>query len=129
MRSHGVPGFPDPAGGNLPKPQVVTARQQDPSRFDAADGSCHHLLPAGGGNGDPPAAIAQDWSSFRAFARCMRSSEGVADWPDPSSRSGSDRRPAFALTAAGLDPTSPQLRAKARRCAARQHLAGLPAAH
>ena len=38
MRSHGVPGFPDPAGGNLPKPQVVTARQQDPSRFDAAAG-------------------------------------------------------------------------------------------
>jgi hypothetical protein len=132
MRSHGVPTFPDPSSSGLPKAQVVNARKDNPSRFDTANSACRHLLPGGGtsgGNGETPAQIAQDWNDLRKFARCMRS-HGVPNWPDPTSRSTSDNRPAFNLTAAGLYPNSqPQLRMKAQQCASLLHLGGLPAAH
>jgi hypothetical protein len=128
MRSHGVPTFPDPtAGGQIDKTQVVAARRDDPSRFDAADTACRHLAP-NGGNGETPAEIALDWSAFRKFARCMRS-DGVSNWPDPTSRSATDRRPAFDITAVGLDGNSSQLRAKAQQCASLLNLGGLPPAH
>lgn len=132
MRSHGVPTFPDPDSSGLPKAQVVNARKDNPSRFDAANTTCRHLLPSGGTsgfNGETPAQIAQDWNDFREFARCMRS-HGVPNWPDPTNRSASDNRPAFNLTAVGLYPNSqPQLRTKAQQCATLLHLGGLPAAH
>jgi hypothetical protein len=128
MRSHGVSTFPDPvAGGEIPKPEVVTARKADPSQFDAANNACRHLLP-NGGNGETATEIAQDWTSFRRFARCMRA-DGVPSFPDPTSRSSTDRRPTFDLTGAGLDGSSPQLRATAQHCASQVHLNGLPAAH
>jgi hypothetical protein len=128
MRSHGVPAFPDPNGrGEIPKPQVVSARQSDPSRFDSANSACDHLLPSGGGNGETPADIARDWNQFRQFAQCMRD-HGVPNWPGPTARSATDRRPAFSITAAGLDGNSSQLRAKAQQCAAQLHMNGLPAA-
>jgi hypothetical protein len=133
MRSHGVPSFPDPESSGLPKTQVVNARKDNPSRFDTANTACLHLLPSGGasgGNGETRAQIAQDWTDLGKFARCMRS-HGVPNWPDPTSRSTSDNRPAFNLTAAGLYPNSqPQLRTKAQQCASLLHLVGgLPAAH
>ena len=128
MRSHGVPTFPDPnSSGQIPKTEVVSASKSNPSRFDSADSACRHLLP-NGGNGETPAQIAQDWSEFRDFARCMRS-HGVSNWPDPTSRSTTDRRPAFDITAVGLDGHSPQLRATAQQCALLVHLGGLPPAH
>ena len=124
--------LPDPDSNGLPKTQVVSARKGDPSRFDSANSACRYLLPSrgtSGGNGETPAQIAQDWIAFRTFARCMRS-HGVPNWPDPTSRSTSDSRPAFNITAVGLDGTSPQLRAKAQQCASLLHLGpGLPAAH
>ena len=128
MRSHGVLAFPDPSSsGQIPKTQVVNAREANPSRFDAANTSCRHLLP-NGGNGETPAQIAQDWVQFRKFARCMRS-HGVPNWPDPTNRSTSDHRPDFNLAASGLDPNSPQLKTKAQQCSTLLHMGGLPAAH
>lgn len=126
MRSHGVPSFPDPdSSGRIPKPQVLQARQSDPTRFDAADRGCQHLLPSGG-SGETPAALAQEWNEFRKLARCMRSN-GLSNWPDPTSRSGSDRRPTFNLTAVGIDIHSPHVLVKVRHCAALSNL--LPSAH
>jgi hypothetical protein len=128
MRSHGVPTFPDPvSGGEIPKQQVVTARKSNPTVFDSADRVCRPLLPSGG-NGETQAEITQDWVSFRKFAKCMRA-DGVPNWPDPTSRSPTDPRPAFAITAVGLDGNSPQLRAKAHHCASQANIPGLPAAH
>jgi hypothetical protein len=128
MRSHGVIAFPDPNGtGEIPKQQVVTARKADPSQFDAANNACRRFLP-NGGNGETAAQIAQDWTTFRRFARCMRA-DGVPTFPDPTSRSATDRRPTFDLTGAGLNGNSAQLRAKAQHCASQVHLDGLPAAH
>jgi hypothetical protein len=128
MRSHGVPSFPDPnSSGSIPKTQVGTARQSDPSRFDSADTACRHLLPRGGGNGETPAQIQQDYISFRKFARCMRS-HGVSNWPDPTNRSPTDHRPNFNLQGIGLDGNSPQLKSKAQQCASQVHIGGLPPA-
>jgi hypothetical protein len=128
MRSHGVPDFPDPnSGGQISKTEVVAARQENPSQFDSADGACDHLLPSGGGNGETPAEIAQDWTQDRQFAQCMRH-HGVPNWPDPTDRSTTDSRPVFRITAVGLDGNSPQLRAKAQQCASSLHMIGLPVA-
>ena len=126
MRSHGVPSFPDPdSSAQIPKAQVVQARQSDPARFDAADRGCQHLLPSGG-SGETSAELAQEWNEFRKLARCMRS-DGISNWPDPTSRSASDRRPTFNLQAAGLNPHSPHVLLKLRHCAALSSL--LPSAH
>ena len=127
MRSHGVPTFPDPTSAGLPKAQVVAARKANPSRFDSAESACSHLLPSGGGNGETPAEIAQDWNQDRRFAQCMRH-DGIPNWPDPTDRSTTDSRPVFRITAVGLDGNSPQLRAKAQHCASSLHMIGLPAA-
>ena len=126
MRSHGVPTIPDPdSSGRIPKTEVLSARQSNPARFDSADRLCQHLLPSGG-SGETAAEVAQDWNKFRKFARCMRS-RGVSNWPDPTSRSTSDRRPGFNLQAVGLDPHSPQVRAKQQECARLSNL--VPPAH
>ena len=129
MRSHGVPTFPDPnSTGETPKTQVTSASQANPSRFDSAATACRQLAPSGG-NGQTQAQIAQDWNEFRAFARGMRS-HGVENWPDPSSRSVTDRRPTFNIAAAGLDVNAPQLRANAQQCSSLLHMGhgGHPAA-
>jgi hypothetical protein len=128
MRSHGLPSFPDPdSTGSIPKTQVASLRRGDPTLFDAAEGKCGRLLPAGGGNGETPVEIAQDWSQDRLFAKCMRRN-GVPNWPDPTDRSPNDTRPVFRITAVGLDGNSPQLRAKARQCVTQLHTNGLPVA-
>ena len=127
MRSHGVPTFPDPnSDGQIPKTQVVSGRKNNPSRFDSAQSACRHLLP-NGGNGETQAQIAKDWNELRNFARCMRH-HGVSNFPNPTSRSTSDRRADLNLTAVGLDANSPQLRTKAQQCASLLHLGGLPRA-
>ena len=85
MRSHGVPGYPDPNSRNtmpngLPKvgPQRLGVTM---SQFLAARGACGHLLPNGGHTA--PSAAQQLLSDGLKFARCMRS-HGVLNWPDPA---------------------------------------------
>ncbi len=95
MRSHGVPNFPDPAGGVLPKVSAQ-ALGVSSSRLQVAQGACQHLLPATGGSLTassirqcylagvcPQALVQQALSAGREFAQCMRS-HGVPDWPDPT---------------------------------------------
>jgi hypothetical protein len=107
MRSNGVPDFPDPAGGVLPK---VSAQELgvSSSRLQVAQGACQHLLPATGGSlsassirqcylaGVCPQALVQHaLSAGRELARCMRS-HGVPYWPDPIV--DSQGRPLFNIT-------------------------------
>ncbi len=48
MRSHGYPGFPDPAfGSNTVRTDVPSSIDQDSSRFKAAAAICTKLIPAG----------------------------------------------------------------------------------
>jgi hypothetical protein len=110
MRSHGVPGFPDPGGsGAVPKTSAQTLGVST-SRFQAAQDACQHLLPAAASSqqqaqqcllaGDcPPALVRQMLTADRAFARCMRS-HGVPSWPDPSIGPGGG--PVFNLVLAGI---------------------------
>lgn len=96
MRSHGVPGFPDPstsAGGsnaigidgytfNLP----AGTNPQSPA-FETAREGCGNLI--GGGGGGPlrnPAFVAKARQAALAHARCMRA-HGVPNFPDPSFKS------------------------------------------
>ena len=53
MRSHGVPGFPDPSGsGGVPKAAVISAMQAaGDTKAEAAQTACNPLLPSGGLSG------------------------------------------------------------------------------
>ena len=111
MRSHGVPGYPDPGGnGQLQK----TSAQQlgvSGSQFQAAEHACQPLYPASSGSfqqllqeceatGDCPQAVVQRaLTAMRPFAQCMRA-HGVPDFPDPAL--DSQGRPFFNVSAAGL---------------------------
>jgi hypothetical protein len=93
MRSHDVPNYPDPSGGQLPKGDAQ-AFGVSSSVFSAAQSACQHLLPPAGSFeeqasqcmqvGDcPPAVVQQMMATDRKFAQCMRS-HGVPNWPDPT---------------------------------------------
>jgi hypothetical protein len=102
IRSHGVPGFPDPNGQGAFPPAQVQALKGSP-QLKAAGDACE---------GDLPSAIRsfttpQGQAALLRFAQCMRS-HGVANFPDP----GSKTRP----KAGSLDPYSPQFQGAARDC-------------
>jgi hypothetical protein len=113
MRAHGVPSFPDPDNkGNYPAvdPQRLGVSS---SQYQAAEQTCQPLLPTGGSLeqqtnqclwfGDcPPALLQQVLDIERRYSQCIRS-HGVPNWPDPTLNKG---RPAFNLSAAGIDPQS-----------------------
>ena len=120
MRSHGVPGFPDPQPGatnaKFPGAQQLGVAS---SRYQAAGNACQHLLPAGVDDRFPPAEVPLLLSGMRQFSQCMRS-HGVPNWPDPAV--DSQGRPFFDLSDNGFSRSeahSPQLGAKEAEC---QHL-------
>ena len=84
MRAHGVPGFPDPQ----PNGAILINGQKDHlngAQVNAADKTCHHLLPNGG-----RMTVAQQQQALKQglrFVACMRS-HGIADMPDPSTQGG-----------------------------------------
>ena len=109
IRSHGVPNYPDPSDGQLPKGDAQ-AFGVSSSVFSAARGACQHLLPNAGSfqeqasqctlSGDcPPALVQQMMTIDLKFAHCMRS-HGVPNWPDPTIGSGG--QPVFKLGKAGI---------------------------
>jgi hypothetical protein len=84
MRSHGVPNFPDPAGGGaITKEAAVRAfKEVSNSQAFAAQTACRHLQPDGGQLSRTQ--LAQRLSDLLAFARCIRT-HGVENFPDPTS--------------------------------------------
>ena len=131
MRSHGVPGFPDPSpsGGftltttaNGPKGAVDI----DSSQVQAAYGACRHLL---SGGGPSVAELRQHLQQAQQkqqealpalvrFAQCMRG-HGVPGFPDPAA---SGQAPPATSKNSGINPQSPRFAAAVRAC---QHV--LPA--
>jgi hypothetical protein len=110
MRSHGVPNYPDPSNGQLPK-GGAQAFGVSSSVFSAAQSTCHHLLPDAGSfqeqasqctlAGDcPPAVVQQMMAIDRKFAQCMRS-HGAPNWPDPTIDDLSGR-PGFRVSKVGI---------------------------
>jgi hypothetical protein len=110
MRSHGVPNYPDPRNGQLPK-GTAQSFGVSPSQYQAAQDSCQGLLPSSDtnftaslaqcleGDGCSQAVVQQALTEGRTFAQCMRAS-GVPNWPDPTI--DSTGRPSFQVTAAGI---------------------------
>ena len=95
MRSHQVPGYPDPSNGVLPKESAQRLGISS-SQYQAAQRACQHLLPTTGGSltasslqqcylADvcPQSLVQHAVSAGLKFARCMRS-HGVPNWPDPT---------------------------------------------
>jgi hypothetical protein len=89
MRSHGVPGFPDPSGdGSISKPAVVSALQAvGDTRAEAATNACNNLFPGGLGSQSNPTLTPQQEQDYLNAAACMRS-HGFADFPDPTFSDG-----------------------------------------
>ena len=81
MRSHGVPNFPDPAGGGSGFKLDGTGINPQAPAFVSAQRTCFKLLPGGG-----PLAqhrTAQAMAQALQLAECMRR-HGVSGFPDPT---------------------------------------------
>ena len=109
MRSHGVPGFPDPdSKGNfiIKGPELGGSGQQ----YQSADKACKHLLP----NGGQMTAAQQQKALSQAlkFSACMRA-HGLPNFPDPTVEKGGI---SSHLGGSGISPNSPQLRAAQQAC-------------
>ena len=109
MRSHGVPGYPDPEVSSSANHVQVTISpgSADPNSpaFKSAGHTCHNLLP----NGGKPVNGAQDQAQDLTFADCMRS-HGVPNFPD------ADRDGAFTLPST-VDQQAPQFQRATKACA------------
>jgi hypothetical protein len=111
MRTHGVPGFPDPVKSSHQMSFNPKADSNSP-QFSSANDACKHLLPD---NGGPPSAsqIAAETTRLLKFAQCMRT-HGVPNFSDPTIRSGSD---SFEVRfSAGIPPSSPQFQVAQKAC-------------
>jgi hypothetical protein len=86
MRTHGVPGFPDPKITHSPQgtgvSQGVPASVGQSPAFGSAQHACAKLQPQGAGGNPPPVTAAQH-AQLVTFAGCVRR-HGVPDMPDPA---------------------------------------------
>ncbi|MBV9803851.1 MAG: hypothetical protein JO130_11690 [Solirubrobacterales bacterium] len=89
MRSHGVPGFPDPSTSQGPNAMgidgynfnlPINLNQQSPA-YESADQACGGLVDGAGGSAHPLPAKAKE--AALAHAECMRQ-HGAPNYPDPS---------------------------------------------
>ena len=83
MRSHGVPGFPDPTtNGRIARVKLNAPGINPSSRsFQAAESTCSKLLPTGPPGGGSSSATER--AALLAISRCMRA-HGVSGFPDPT---------------------------------------------
>lgn len=111
MRSHGEPGFPDPApsGGFTLKATTLGS-----SQTRVAYGACRHLLPGGGPNlsqlqQEAQQRLLKELPVMLRFTHCMRS-HGVPNFPDPSLNGTAPK------IAGTIAPQAPQFLAAVRTC-------------
>jgi hypothetical protein len=109
MRARGVVNFPDPdAQGNIIQHVGPGQPADNGSVQQAADKTCRHLLPGGGGA--PINAQSEIVKKYLKFAQCMRT-HGVPNYPDPKVSPGT-----FDIGLNGFDLNSPQFKAAERAC-------------
>jgi hypothetical protein len=112
MRSHGVPGFPDPdAQGTI---TITVSASLDPAAplFQRAEGECQHLLPVE--KGPSPALQARMKAAALGFAACMRA-HGVPSYPDPKFSNGGVSQ---GFSSRSVDPNSPIFQSAQKTCQA-----------
>lgn len=125
MRSHGVPGFPDPSstqngdnsfgvdGYNFNLPADLNT--QSPA-YRSAEKACQSLIGLGaGGPARNPALMAKTKRAALAHAQCMRE-HGVPNFPDPTITSNGG---AIVQSSGnpGIDPRSPAFQRARTSCA------------
>jgi hypothetical protein len=103
MRSHGVPGFPDPTTRSFKFALAPSSGNQRLPSFRSAVTACQHLLPEGGPSSDTPAQRQARLAAALAFARCVRG-RGFPNFPDPTS--SGELSPQM-VTQAGIDIHQP----------------------
>jgi len=82
IRSHGMPGFPDPVIDPLTgAPDFPQDSPDIPSSIQQACHSIANRLPPDAQQSQPPTATSMQ--ALLRFARCMRS-HGIPNWPDPN---------------------------------------------
>jgi hypothetical protein len=108
MRSHGVGDFPEPSSnGTITVGGTVSGSPQ----YQAADQTCHKLLPNGG---VPTAAQrAQGLAQLLKVSFCMRA-HGISDFPDPSANG--IEIPVRKGMPADLDPDNPRFQSAQKAC-------------
>jgi hypothetical protein len=122
VRSHGVPGWPDPTSdGHFDKAKLRLLGNGP--RLRSATLACGHLLPPETGGGptlSPQTRLADE----RSFAACMRS-HGVTRFPDPNAQA---ELTIEMVQAQGIDIRSPQVLRVVQTCLPASH-GGLTAAN
>ena len=84
MRSHGVPGFPDPTVQNGAVGFDFTGANvdQNSAQYQSARQACQGLRPGGTSNSGTA-----NYAAELKFSKCMRA-HGVPDFPDPNKNGG-----------------------------------------
>ena len=86
MRSHGLPGWPDPTSdGGFDKSKLRQLGYSVARVRAVEDGPCNHLL---GGSSPGPTITPADRADYLNAAACMRS-HGFPDFPDPTFQNNS----------------------------------------
>jgi hypothetical protein len=122
MRSHGLPGFPDPdsQGGLMftPKDHLNPGSPQ----FQLAQRACQHLAPGGPPTSLTAAQLRQATRQGLKFVTCMRA-RAVPNMPDPTIQTttsallgGTAQSLNFDLRATGFSPDSPVLKSALQAC-------------
>jgi hypothetical protein len=122
MRSHGLPGFPDPdSQGGL---EITPQAHLNPGspQFQSAQRACRHLEPGGITNSLTAAQWREATSQGLKFVACMRA-HGVPNMPDPTIQTvtsallgGTGQVLNFDLRGTGLSPDSPVLKPALQAC-------------
>jgi hypothetical protein len=109
MRSHGIPGFPDPnTHGNIMFSLPASIDTHSP-QFQSADKTCQKQT----GFGHFSAAQQQQgMTALLKYAECMRA-HGITNYPDPSANS---QQLGFNLTGTGIDLNAPKVKAASKTC-------------
>ena len=85
MRTHGLPGFPDPDTSGTILKSEIRPLVASPA-FRPAQTACQHFMPNGGLGAEGPArATRPPLADELSFANCMRS-RGVSRFPDPNAQ-------------------------------------------
>jgi hypothetical protein len=112
MRSHGVPGFPDPTTRAFKFSLTPASGNARSPAFRSAVSACQHLLPDGGPSSESPARRQARIAAELAFARCVRA-HGFPSFPDPNS--SGELNPQM-VTQAGIDLHQPAVLHAADAC-------------
>jgi hypothetical protein len=117
MRSHGVPGFPDPTTRAFKFALTPSSGNARSPSFRSAETACQHLLPDGGPPNETPARRQAQIAAGLAFAGCLRT-HGFPNFPDPTS--SGELTPQM-VTQAGINLHQPAVLHAADTCVGLTH--------